>query len=364
LRSNKDINAGDFRRRLLRWFDRHGRKNLPWQRSRTPYRVWLSEIMLQQTQVGTVIPYYREFLRSFPNLKSLAAAPLDRVLAHWSGLGYYARARNLHKAANIIQQQHGGRFPRDLETVTSLPGIGRSTAGAILAFCYEQRHPILDGNVKRVLARALALEQWPGEREAEQRLWQAAEALTPHKRIADYTQAIMDLGATVCTRSKPSCETCPLSNLCAAYASGNPGDYPRLRPKKARASKSAAMLMILNNEGKVLLQQRPPAGIWGGLWSFPQLEMPAPANAVNEWARQQLGIDIRTGDAWPSFDHQFSHYSLKITPLPAKLLGTSDACMEDSGTVWYNPNHASDRGLATPVQRLLNELRKSKWHEQ
>lgn len=320
--------------------------------------------MLQQTQVTTVIPYYKEFLRSFPSLKSLAAAPLDNVLAHWSGLGYYARARNLHKAASIIQQEHGGRFPQDLDAVTALPGIGRSTAGAILAFCFEQRHPILDGNVKRVLSRMLALEQWPGEREAEQQLWQWAETLTPRKRIADYTQAIMDLGATLCTRSKPACDACPVSTLCAANASGTAGDYPRPRPKKAKARKNAAMLMILRDDGRVLLQQRPPTGIWGGLWSFPQLEMPVSGKTVNDWARQQFGLEIHTGVPWPDFEHHFSHYTLKITPLPAKLLGTSGACMEESATVWYKPSHTSDRGLATPVQRLLNELRNTKWHEQ
>ena len=364
MRLHETINPVKFRKRLLRWFDRHGRKDLPWQQRRTPYRVWVSEIMLQQTQVGTVIPYYKEFLRSFPNLKALAAAPLDQVLAHWSGLGYYARARNLHKAAILIQQIHGGRFPRDLEAVTALPGIGRSTAGAILAFCFDQRHPILDGNVKRVLARMLTLEQWPGGREAEQSLWQWAETLTPHQRVADYTQAIMDLGATVCTRSKPACDACPVNTLCMANASGAVNAYPRPRPKKDKARKSTTMLMIMNCDGRVLLQRRPPTGIWGGLWSFPQLETPASASAVNDWARQHLGIDIRTGAAWPKFEHHFSHYTLKITPLPAKLLRTSGTCMEDTGTVWYNPNHTSDRGLATPVQRLLNELRKSKWHEQ
>jgi len=358
-----DIKPSEFRRRLLRWFDVHGRKDLPWQKQVNPYRVWVSEIMLQQTQVTTVIPYYKKFVKSFPNLRSLANANLDEVLSHWSGLGYYARARNLHKAAQIIRDQHHGKFPNELDSVQALPGIGRSTAGAILAFSFGQRHPILDGNVKRVLARVIALEQWPGSNEGESQLWGLSEALTPSSRIEEYTQAIMDLGATVCTRNKPRCDACPLTSMCQAYLQGRVDQFPRPKPRKDRPEREAAFLMIVNDEGKYLLAQRPPSGIWGGLWCFPQIDETGEQLNVENWASKNLGLRIKALNEWPDFTHHFSHYSLKIRPLPAKLIGGQDAVMEAGPSVWYNPNSTRDRGLAQPVERLLNELRNKSWQE-
>jgi A/G-specific adenine glycosylase len=351
---------------LLRWFDRHGRKDLPWQKAVTPYRIWLSEIMLQQTQVTTVIPYYRKFLQRFPNLKSLAAADIDEVLSHWSGLGYYARARNLHKAAQLIVAQHGGRFPKDIDTITALPGIGRSTAGAILAFSFGQRHPILDGNVKRVLARVIALDQWPGSRDGEAALWQWSERLTPRHRIADYTQAIMDLGATVCTRSKPACDRCPMTSLCRAHRDNRVAELPVRKPTADKPKRSAIFLMIRNPANEILLVRRPPAGIWGGLWCFPQVDQVDDAKCdsnIARWASKRLGLVVETGQPWPGFVHHFSHYSLAVTPLPARLVRTNGSVMEDGATVWYKPSSKRDRGLARPVEKLLNELRNTRWHE-
>lgn len=351
------IVAAEFHRRLLRWFDFGGRKDLPWQNNRSPYRVWLSEIMLQQTQVTTVIPYYRRFLRKYPNLSSLAAADINSVLELWSGLGYYARARNLHRAARMIVDNHKGRFPKDIESLVALPGIGRSTAGAILAFSHGQRHPILDGNVKRVLARMIALDQWTGSKDALSVLWGWSEELTPRKRVGDYTQAIMDLGATVCTRSRPDCGRCPVSSMCLAYARNAVDSFPVPKAKRTKPVRSAILLMVRNRSGEVLLEQRPPTGIWGGLWSFPEIDNTTSTPDIGSWTQQNLGLDIKVGKPWPVFVHRFSHYDLNITPLPARLLGSSGSFMETGATVWYNPRHTRDRGLARPVEKLLNELR-------
>jgi A/G-specific adenine glycosylase len=253
---------------LLRWWRAHGRHDLPWQRRRTPYRVWISEIMLQQTQVTTVIPYYRGFMARFPNLRALADAPLDEVLHLWSGLGYYARARNLHRAAQLIRDEYGGRFPRRFEQIAALPGIGRSTAGAILALARGERHAILDGNVRRVLARYHAIKGWSGEKRTEARLWALTEQHTPRNNVAAYTQAIMDLGATLCTRTRPRCNECPLASGCRAHALGRETAFPARRPKKARPVRRTRMLLV-TCVNRVLLERRPPAGVWGGLWSLP-----------------------------------------------------------------------------------------------
>jgi len=260
---------------LLAWFDTHGRHDLPWQHPRTPYRVWISEIMLQQTQVSTVVPYFERFLQRFPDVHSLAAAAQDDVLALWSGLGYYARARNLHRAAQHIVERHDGKFPTTLEAWLALPGIGRSTAGAILAQAFEQRQPILDGNVRRVLARYHAIDGWPGDRAVQDQLWKRAEAATPHRRIADYTQAIMDLGATVCTRT-PRCNQCPLSTGCGAHRLGRTADFPGRRPRKTLPVRLTAMLVLRDENGRILLVRRPPTGIWGGLWSLPECGIHTP----------------------------------------------------------------------------------------
>jgi A/G-specific adenine glycosylase len=344
--------AADFARCLLAWYDRHGRKRLPWKRRRDAYRVWVSEIMLQQTRVATVIPYYERFLARFPDVRALARAPLNRVLHLWTGLGYYARARNLHRAARQVAHDHGGRFPRDIEAVQALPGIGRSTAGAILALAFGGRHPILDGNVKRVLARYHAIAAPLNGKAAEAKAWALAEQHTPIRRVADYTQAIMDLGATVCTRAKPDCTHCPVRRGCAAAESGNPQDYPARAAKRAVPVRATAFLM-LRDAGRVLLLQRPPAGIWGGLWSFPEC---APDEAAR-WSREHLGIEIRTEAPWPVRRHSFSHFHLDITPIPAQVMRGSGTLMENAGAVWYNFRRPDARGLAAPVKKLLLELK-------
>ena len=259
-----------FSERLLAWFDEHGRKTLPWQQDRTPYRVWVSEIMLQQTQVATVIPYYERFMARFPKVADLAQAPIDDVLSLWTGLGYYARARNLHKTACIVAEEYDGKFPDSVEGLESLPGIGRSTAGAILTLGHGRWAPILDGNVKRVLARYHAIEGWPGRSDVLAALWRASEAVTPRHRTADYTQGIMDLGATLCTKSKPECLFCPMTEDCQARISGTQATYPGKKPKKKIPTRDTHFIICVDSQGQVLLERRPPSGIWGGLWSFPE----------------------------------------------------------------------------------------------
>jgi len=353
LRTSSDINVRTLRHRLLAWFDRHGRKDLPWQRSRDPYRIWVSEIMLQQTQVSTVIPYYERFLDRFPDVRTLARARLDSVLHHWTGLGYYARARNLKKAAGIVVREHGGCFPRNIESVSALPGIGRSTAGAILAFAFQQRHPILDGNVKRVLTRLHAIRSPVTQRTTEQHLWELAEQYTPKTRSADYTQAIMDLGATLCRPRKPDCASCPLADDCRARALGKPENYPMRSARPVLPVKQTVMLMIRDARGRVLLTQRPPVGLWGGLWGFSEC---APEVSPTTHCRDALGLKVKTAKPWPVLRHSFSHYRLDITPLPASLAGTATALRETAPTVWFDPAKPDARGLAAPVKHLLQKL--------
>ena len=349
-RKPKTPDAG-FAARLLVWHARHGRHDLPWQRRRTPYRVWVSEIMLQQTQVATVIPYYRRFMAHFPGVKALADAPLDEVLHLWTGLGYYARGRNLHKAAAVVRDHHGGRFPRDFDTVAALPGVGRSTAGAILALSLGQRHPILDGNVKRVLARHGAIKGWPGEKRVAERLWALAEAHTPKRRVADYTQAIMDLGATLCTRSRPRCERCPVAVDCRAHLQGREIAYPSARPRKALPVKRTRMLLV-RQAGTVLLERRPPAGLWGGLWGFPEIAADADPLA---WCRVRFGTAPRSARARPLLRHTFSHFHLDIEPVEITLAGS--AAVRDNGESRWQPLDQTPRlGLAAPVKRLLDSL--------
>jgi A/G-specific adenine glycosylase len=353
------VKQSEFGRGLLAWYKKNGRQALPWKIKNDPYHIWLSEIMLQQTQVTTVIPYYHKFIKRFPTIKALAKAPVDAVLHRWAGLGYYARARNLHKAARVVIREHTGRFPRELEAVRRLPGIGRSTAGAILAFGFGQRHAILDGNVKRVLARYYAVDGWAGKREVEEKLWRLAERHTPTRRVADYTQAIMDLGATLCTRTRPDCRHCPLTTGCRARKAGNPQDYPTPKPRKALPVKTVSMLLIRDRRGHVLLQRRPPTGIWGGLWSLPECR----DGNIRHWCRRSFGIAIAPETPWPPLRHTFSHYRLDITPIPARLKGSSGKIMENTDTVWYNPDNPGARGLATPVKRLLEQLRGESRHE-
>ncbi len=340
-------------RRLLAWYGHHGRKALPWKRRRDAYRIWVSEVMLQQTQVAAVIPYFERFIARFPDVRSLARARLDEVLHLWTGLGYYARARNLHKAAQRIVKEHGGRFPRAFEVVADLPGIGRSTAGAILTLAFDQRHPILDGNVKRVLARYHAIATPLNKRETETRMWQLAEKHTPRTRVADYTQAIMDLGATLCTRTKPQCPACPLRKTCHAFQLGAPQNFPVRTAARRVPVKATQMLMIRDARGRVLLARRPPAGLWGGLWGFPEC---ANGNA-RHWCRKSLGFDIRMESPWPTLRHSFSHFHLDITPIPARLVGGTGRAMENAETVWYNVRRPDRRGFSAPVKHLLEQLR-------
>jgi A/G-specific adenine glycosylase len=340
-----------FAARLLAWYDRHGRKDLPWQRDPTPYRVWVSEVMLQQTQVATVIPYFERFMARFPVVTDLAAVPLDEVLALWSGLGYYSRARNLHRAAGLIAAQHDGVFPATLDQVMALPGVGRSTAGAILALSRNQRHPILDGNVRRVLARYHAIDGWPGQAEVERLLWQQAEAHTPVERVAHYTQAIMDLGATLCTRSRPRCNECPQAADCAAHAAGEPTRYPAPRPRKTLPERQATLLLVTNARGEVLLEQRPPSGIWGGLWTLPE----AQDGAAAQWCRRR-GLTLQDETAWPTLRHTFSHFHLDISPLHVRVDEAGSAVMEAGGAVWYKTELCDQLGLPAPIKRLLARL--------
>ena len=327
----------DLARRLVRWQARHGRHDLPWQRTRDPYRIWLSEVMLQQTQVATVIPYYRRFLARFPSVKALATATLDDVLTLWSGLGYYTRARNLHAAARAVVALHRGRFPRTREGLESLPGLGRSTAAAIAVFAFGEREAILDGNVKRVLARHFAVRGYPGEKRVENRLWALAESELPATNIEAYTQALMDLGAGVCTRKRPACADCPLSETCRGYARGKAEAYPEARPRRNRPLRSTSMLLLLC-KGEVLLEKRPPAGVWGGLWCFPEIEP---------------GSEKLSGKrSLPVLRHEFTHFTLDITPIVCFLESASPRATEP-GQIWLPVEEAIGAAVPAPVRKLL-----------
>ncbi|CDH44830.1 A/G-specific adenine glycosylase [Candidatus Contendibacter odensensis] len=347
------MSPNEFSQRVLGWFDAHGRKQLPWQENPTPYRVWISEIMLQQTQVETVIPYYQRFIERFPDLRKLADAELDEVLWLWAGLGYYARARHLHRTAQILCEQHGGTMPLDIAILQQLPGIGRSTAGAILALAADQHQPILDGNVKRLLARFGAVAGWPGQSRVQTTLWELAERYTPVQRVAAYTQAIMDLGAMICTPRRPYCAACPLAEGCAAHAQGQEMAYPEPKPHRKRLVRATRMLLLRTLEGEVLLERRPPVGVWGGLWSFPECPLEVDIAA---WCQEQFGLTVVVKPPWGMIRHNFSHFQLDITPVPALVSGPAGVVMEGERFVWYNPCHSTDRGVAAPVKRLLAAL--------
>ena len=343
------MDPSTFSQRLLNWYDIAGRKTLPWQQDKTPYRVWVSEIMLQQTQVSTVIPYYERFMARFPDVVSLADAPQDEVLHLWTGLGYYARARNLHKAAQVIRDQYNGEFPQSFDEVADLPGIGRSTAGAILSLSLKQHHAILDGNVKRVLTRWLALEGWPGQKQIENTLWDWAIRLTPALRVEHYNQAIMDLGASLCNRSKPQCTLCPMHDDCGAYLQGTPTAYPTPKPNKKQIPVKQTCLLIMRCNGSVWLQQRPAQGIWGGLFSFPEF---ASAAEAQHWL-QKIGYAELALQPLTEFRHTFSHFHLDITPLLVSLPQPAHSIMEQSNELWYNLNQPSSVGLSAVTLKLL-----------
>ncbi|WP_018988663.1 A/G-specific adenine glycosylase [Aromatoleum toluclasticum] len=343
---------GDFATRLIAWHHGHGRHDLPWQNTRDPYRIWLSEIMLQQTQVDTVIPYYARFLARFPDLASLAAAPVDDVLALWSGLGYYARARNLHRAAQAVMTRHGGEFPRHAATIAELPGVGRSTAAAIAAFAFGERAAILDGNVKRVLCRVFGIAGFPGERAVEQRLWALAEELLPPTGIGTYIQAQMDLGATLCTRGKPACGRCPMAQICVALRDDRVAELPAARPKKAVPQRHVRVAVIVA-DGGVLLERRPPSGIWGGLLALP--EIPDGEADAARWVATRYGLAAQATRPLPPLNHAFTHFRLEITPLLVEADGHGHMAA-DADHRWLALDSLADAGLPTPVRRILAEL--------
>jgi A/G-specific adenine glycosylase len=345
--------SGAFANALLAWYDAHGRKDLPWQQARNAYRVWLSEVMLQQTQVRTVIAYFERFVAALPTLPDLAAASEDRVLALWSGLGYYSRARNLHRSARLCVEQHAGNLPRDIEALAALPGIGRSTAAAILAQAYGDRHAILDGNVRRVLARWHGVRDWPGASAAQRMLWEHAEAHTPQERVADYTQAIMDLGATLCTRTRPQCTRCPVATGCVALRDGVTGTLPLAKPKRARPTRATTMLIVRDAQGRVLLERRPPTGVWARLWSLP--EVADAAGAIHHLQeRYAVCADVKT--TLDGFVHTFSHYHLHITPVLLAGVANHDRIADDPDLGWHSRAQLDTLGLPAPVRKLLQPL--------
>jgi A/G-specific adenine glycosylase len=342
-----------FATRIVTWAADHGRHDLPWQQARTPYRVWLSEIMLQQTQVQTVIPYFERFTAHFPDLRKLADANIDEVLHLWSGLGYYSRARNLHAAARQVVTAHDGELPMSQDALAALPGIGRSTAAAILALAHDIPAAILDGNVKRVLARYHAEPGWPGETAVLKRLWAHAEAHRPDRDARAYTQALMDLGATLCTRSKPACPRCPLAADCRAHREGTPNAYPGSRPRRSLPERRTCFLVITDETGRVLLERRPPQGIWGGLWCFP--EIATAGEALAQLAAMGLSCDAAPVALAP-ITHTFTHFRLTIEPLAARTRGLDAAVREQDDRRWYSHDDSTRIGLSAPVTRLLATL--------
>lgn len=361
--------AGSFATRLVEWQRRAGRSGLPWQGTRDPYRIWLSEIMLQQTQVSTVIPYYLRFLDRFPGVDALAAAPLDDVLTAWSGLGYYSRARCLHRAARQVIEQHDGRFPDDFDAVLALPGIGRSTAGAICAFAFGQRHPILDGNVKRVLARHSGSEGWPGEPSVLAALWAESAARLPpavagdvasgvagaHPDIGTYTQALMDLGAGPCARRRPRCGECPVSVDCAAHVSGRTDAIPAPRPKREIPRRASVVWLLVDREQGVLLERRPPSGIWGGLWSLPE--------SIDAQVEARIRASDAALQALAPIEHAFTHFRLRIEPMLVRmhLVGGQGPAVTaqagEPGRRWVAFEQLEAVALPAPVRTLLEALR-------
>lgn len=351
------MSTASFARRLLAWREQHGRRDLPWQTGRSAYRVWVSEIMLQQTRVATVIPYFQRFVARYPDVAALADAPDDEVLHAWSGLGYYSRARNLHAAAKRVVAEAGGRLPRTLDGWLALPGVGRSTAGAVLALTHGHRYPILDGNVRRVLCRYHGIDTWPGEPSTEKALWRLADEHTPASRVAEYSQAIMDLGATVCRRRKPRCADCPLKGGCRARANGSADRIPARKPAKARPLRATRFLILCRRNRSVMLVKRPPAGVWGGLWSFPEC---GPKEEPASVCRERFGLTSTNTRYLAPRRHGFTHFELDIEPVLLDVdAGRAGGCgmLMDAGPVlWYNSASPARLGIATPVRALLDEL--------
>ncbi len=341
----------EFAEQVIAWQRRHGRHDLPWQGTRDPYRIWLSEIMLQQTQVSAVIPYFQRFLERFPDLASLAQADEDAVLQRWSGLGYYARARNLHRAARQVVSVHGGTFPREFDAIVALPGIGRSTAGAIAVFAFGARHPILDGNVKRVLVRYFGIDGFSGEKKIANQLWQRAGELLPQRDLENYTQGLMDLGAGICTRRRPQCGLCPLSAECVARRENRTASLPEPRPRKMLPQKHTVMLVLCRG-GEVLLEKRPAPGIWGGLWSFPEVASTAEVEAA---CRLRFGAEVDGQNLLPEVQHGFTHFNLAITPALLQVTRL-DSRAAQPGQVWLSLEEAIGAAVPAPVRVILRRL--------
>jgi len=339
-----------FQQAVLDWFEHQGRTDLPWQKTITAYRVWISEIMLQQTQVATVIPYFERFMDSFPTVEALANASIDDVLHHWTGLGYYARARNLHKTAQRVTFDMGQQFPDSIEQLIDLPGIGRSTAGAIRSIAFKKPAPILDGNVKRVLARFAAVEGWPGQTAVHKKLWNIAERYSPNSRTADYTQAMMDLGAILCKKTSPNCNQCPLVNDCKAFSQGNQAHYPGKKPKKILPIKSSLFVLLRNADKAILLQQNPPVGLWGGLWVPPQIEKQADLHQLCN----KLGLKVTEQKLLDNRRHTFSHFHLDYQPILVDVTETPNRVAEIDNQVWYNPKNPLSLGMPAPIKALLS----------
>ena len=340
-----------FEARVIAWQRTHGRHDLPWQDTRDPYRIWLSEIMLQQTQVAAVVPYYVRFVRAFPDVAALAGAPIDAVLAHWSGLGYYRRAHHLHAAAQAIMATHGGRFPRDAATLATLPGIGRSTAAAIAAFAIGAREPILDGNVKRVLARHRGIAGWPGAPTVEAALWRAAEEALPARGIETYTQGLMDLGATVCARTNPRCAACPVAADCVARNEQRTAELPSPRPRKILPQRAVRVLLI-ERGGEILFEKRPALGIWGGLWSLPECALEDDVRAA---VHTRFGARVELRDALPPIAHGFTHFALTLHPQRVAA-ARWPLRAEAPGMLWLAPADAHHAALPAPIKKLLRSL--------
>jgi len=345
-----DTDSG-FAQRIVAWQRAHGRHDLPWQGTHDAYRIWLSEIMLQQTQVATVLPYYRRFCGEFPDVAALARAPLGRVLELWSGLGYYRRAHHLHAAARRVVERHGGRFPVDAATLATLPGVGRSTAAAIAAFASGERAAILDGNVRRVLARQRGIEGWPGAPIVLAELWRVAESLLPDADIATYTQALMDLGATVCTRAHPRCGACPVAAGCVARRDGRVGEIPSPRPRKALPSR-AVQALLLERDGRTLLEQRAPLGVWAGLWSLPELPL---GGDVAAHVATRFGATVAALQALPPVAHAFTHFRLTIHPVRVAI-STWPPAMRSPGVEWFAHEAALACALPAPIRKLIRSI--------
>ena len=342
-----------FSDQIIHWQRQHGRHDLPWQNTRDPYAIWVSEIMLQQTQVAAVIPYYQRFMARFPDVASLAGADQDEVLQHWSGLGYYSRARNLHAAAQNIMEDFGGQFPQTPELIQQLPGIGRSTAAAIAAFAFGHRSAILDGNVKRVFTRCFGIDGWTGQPAVEQRLWTLAEALLPETGIEAYSQGLMDLGASLCSRSKPDCLHCPLQADCVAHREQRTAQLPTPKPRKTIPERSITMLLIIDGN-EILLEKRPQTGIWGGLWSLPEA---ASDDDIQQAVRERYGLETESLAPLPILIHTFTHFRLHIKPQRLKLVASKLETSEAKNVLWLDKEEAIGAAIPAPIRSLLEQLK-------